>query len=48
MIQIRHFLIDLAQSWYRGLSLAANSKSEMILRIGGGYHVEIGNFCNFP
>ena len=31
MIQIRHFLTDLAQIWYRGLILGANSKSGAIL-----------------
>ena len=43
MIQIRHFLTDLAQIWYRGLILGANSKSEAILWIGGWYHVETGD-----
>ena len=43
MIQIRHFLTDLAQIWYKSLILGANSKSEEILWISGSYHVEIGN-----
>ena len=43
-MQIRHFLTDLAQIWYRGLILAANSKSEAILWIRGLYHAEIGHF----
>ena len=48
MIDIRHFLTDLVQIWYRGLSLCANFKFEAILWIRGREHVEIGDFCNFP
>ena len=43
IIQIRNFLTDLGQIWYRGLILGANSKSEAMLWIIGGYHAEIGN-----
>ena len=35
MIQIHYFLTDLAQIWYRGLVLGANSKSKAILWIRG-------------
>ena len=44
IIQIRQFLTDLAQLWYRGLILGVNAKSEAILWIRGWYHVEIGDY----
>ena len=42
-----YFWTDLAESWFRGQILGADSESEVIFYIRGQYHTDIGHILHF-